>query len=100
VYLTEMDVNDDGIQDDDFAVRDRAVAAVYRDYLGVALENKAVKAVLTWGVTDKATWLNGMREHRQKHANRGERPLPFDNDLKPTAAFFAERDAFDKAAKR
>lgn len=100
VYLTEMDVNDDSIADDDPAVRDRAVAEVYRDYLGVALENKAVKAVVTWGVTDKATWLNGMREHRQKHANRGERPLPFDNDLQPVAAFFAERDAFDKAPKR
>jgi endo-1,4-beta-xylanase len=100
VYLTELDVNDDGVQDDDPAVRDRAVADVYKDFLGIALESKAVKAVLTWGVTDKATWLNGNREHRQKHANRGQRPLPFDNDLKPTPAFFAMRDAFDKAPKR
>ena len=100
VYLTELDVNDDGIQDDDAAVRDRAVADVYRNYLGIALESKAVKAVLTWGVTDKATWLNGNREHRQKHANRGQRPLPFDDNLKPAAAFFAMRDAFDKAPKR
>jgi endo-1,4-beta-xylanase len=100
VYLTELDVNDDGIQDDNPAVRDRAVADVYRAYLGIALENPAVKAVLTWGVTDKHTWLNDNREHRQKHANRGQRPLPFDNDLKPTAAFFAMRDAFDEAPKR
>jgi endo-1,4-beta-xylanase len=100
VYLTEFDVNDDGVQDDDPAVRDRAVADVYKDYLGIALESKAVKAVLTWGVTDKATWLNGNKEHRQKHANRGQRPLPFDDDLKPATAFFAIRDAFDKAPKR
>jgi endo-1,4-beta-xylanase len=100
VYLTEFDVNDDGVADDDFAARDRAVAAVYTDYLNIALESKAVKAVLTWGVSDKDTWLNGMREHREKRANRRQRPLPFDNDLKPTAPFFALRDAFDKAPKR
>lgn len=100
VYLTEFDVNDDGVAEDDFAARDRAVAAVYTDYLNIALENKAVKAVLTWGVSDKDTWLNGMREHREKRANRRERPLPFDNDLKPTAPFFAMRDAFDKAPHR
>lgn len=100
VYLTELDVNDDGVQDDDPAVRDRAVADVYRDYLGIALENKAVKAVLTWGVTDRDTWLNGLKEHREKKPNRRERPLPFDENFKPTAAFFAMREAFDKAPKR
>jgi endo-1,4-beta-xylanase len=100
VYLTEFDVNDDGVADDDPTVRDRAVAAVYKDYLDIALEGKRVKAVLTWGVTDKDTWLNGLREHREKRPNRRQRPLPFDNDLKPTAPFFAIRDAFDKAPKR
>ena len=100
VYLTELDVNDDGVQDDDPAVRDRAVADVYRDYLGIALDNKAVKAVLTWGVTDRDTWLNGLKEHREKKPNRRERPLPFDDNFKPAAAFFPIRDAFDKAPKR
>lgn len=100
VYLTEFDVNDDGVAEDDPAARDRAVAAVYTDYLNIALENKAVKAVLTWGVSDKDTWLNGMREHGKKHPNRRERPLPFDNDLKPVAPFYALRDAFDKAPHR
>jgi endo-1,4-beta-xylanase len=100
VYLTEFDVNDDGVADDDPTARDRAVAAVYKDYLDIALEGKAVKAVLTWGVSDKDTWLNGLREHREKRPNRRQRPLPFDNDLKPTAPFFAIRDAFDKAPHR
>jgi endo-1,4-beta-xylanase len=56
--------------------------------------------VLTWGVSDKDTWLNGLREHREKRPNRRQRPLPFDNELKPTAPFFATRDAFDKAPHR
>lgn len=100
VYLTEFDVNDDGVPEDDPAVRDKAVAAVYTDYLDIALESKAVKAVLTWGVRDRDTWLNGMKEHREKRPNRRQRPLPFDDNLKPTAPFFAMRDAFDKAPKR
>jgi endo-1,4-beta-xylanase len=100
VYLTEFDVNDDGVEADEAAARDRAVAAVYKDYLDIALESKAVKAVLTWGVSDKDTWLNGLREHREKRPNRRQRPLPFDNELKPTAPFFATRDAFDKAPHR
>jgi len=100
VYLTEFDVNDDGVEADDPMTRDRAVAAVYKDYLDIALEEKAVKAVLTWGVSDKDTWLNGLREHREKRASRRQRPLPFDNDLKPTAPFFAIREAFDKAPHR
>jgi endo-1,4-beta-xylanase len=97
VYLTELDVNDGGIQEDDVSVRDRAVAEVYRDYLSCALENKAVKSVLTWGLTDGHTWLNGIRK---KQPNRLQRPLPFDADFKPTPAFFAMRDAFDKAPRR
>jgi endo-1,4-beta-xylanase len=100
VYLTELDVNDDNIQDADTAVRDRLVAEVYRNYLACALESKAVKAVLTWGLTDGHTWLNGIRSHREKQPNRQQRPLPFDADFKPAEAFFALRDAFDKAPRR
>lgn len=100
VYLTELDVNDDAIKDSDVAVRDRMVADVYRDYLACALESKAVKSVLTWGLTDAHTWLNAMKSHREKQPNRPERPLPFDADYKPAPAFFAMRDAFDHAPHR
>jgi endo-1,4-beta-xylanase len=100
VYLTEMDVNDDESAENDVAKRDEIIAGVYRDYLAVALENKAVKAVLTWGMTDAHTWLNGIKSHREKQPNRAQRPLPFDADYKPAPAFFAVRDAFDKAPRR
>jgi hypothetical protein len=88
VYLTELDVNDDAVPGDDTAARDQIVAAVYRDYLAVALENKAVKSVLTWGLTDKRTWLNGIKSHREKLPNRPQRPLPFDPDYKPAPSVF------------
>lgn len=100
VYLTEMDVNDDGIDGDDPAERDRRIAQVYTDYLQVALENPAVKAVLTWGLTDRNTWLNRIESHRKKRPNRDQRPLPFTADYAPAPAFFALRNAIDHAPKR
>src|SRR6185437_798448 len=58
VFITEMDVKDDGVPIDDIAQRDRVVASVYRNYLKTVLEGPEVKAVLTWGATDGNTWLN------------------------------------------
>jgi endo-1,4-beta-xylanase len=100
VYLTEMDVNDDAVDSDDTAERDRRIAQVYTDYLNVALENRAVKSILTWGLTDRNTWLNHIESHRKKRPNRSQRPLPFDENYAPVPAFFALRDAIDKAPKR
>jgi len=100
VFITEMDVKDDGIAIDDIAARDKIVADVYRRYLNTALDGPEVKAILTWGVTDKNTWLNNGTKFRKEHPDRLQRPLPFDADYAPTPAFFAMRDSFDKAKKR
>jgi endo-1,4-beta-xylanase len=75
VFLTEMDVNDRALAPA-IADRDRAVAATYQHYLNVVLTDPAVKAVLTWGITDRYTWLNG-EDARADHLP--ERALPFDS---------------------
>ena len=95
IYLTELDVNDDDVQSNDIAERDRAVADTYRHFLDLALANPAVKLMLTWGVSDRMTWLNGGPTHHQKQPNRGQRALPFDPQYRPTPAFFAIRDSID-----
>jgi endo-1,4-beta-xylanase len=95
VYLTEMDVNEDDIPDDDAARRDQAVAETYRKFLDVALASPAVKLVLTWGVSDRRTWLNDGPTHHRKQPNRPQRSLPFDAEYRPTPAFFAIREAID-----
>lgn len=100
VFITEMDVKDDAVASDDIAVRDKAVAEVYGNYLDTVLRGPEVKAVLTWGVTDKNTWLNNGTRFRPMHPARAQRPLPFDPDYKPTAAFFAMRKSFDTAKQR
>jgi endo-1,4-beta-xylanase len=91
IYLTEMDVNDRKLGPE-VAERDKAVATTYRQYLDLVLREPAVKAVLTWGISDEFTWLNG-EDARADHLP--ERCLPFDKELKPVEAFFSIRDAFD-----
>jgi endo-1,4-beta-xylanase len=95
IFLTELDVNEDDLPDDNTAKRDQAIAATYRDYLNVALSESAVKAVLFWGVSDSHTWLNDGPTHHRKQPNRPQRSLLFDNGYRPKADFFAVRDAFD-----
>jgi endo-1,4-beta-xylanase len=100
VFVTELDVNDDAVATEDMTERDQIVADVYRNYLTTSLYGTEVKAVLTWGVTDKNTWLNNGTKFRKQHPDRLQRPLPFDPDYAPTPAFFAMRESFDKAQKR
>lgn len=100
VFITEMDVRDDAVASDDIAVRDKTVAEVYGSYLDTVLRGPEVKAVLTWGVTDKNTWLNNGTKFRPLHTARPQRPLPFDADYKPAPAYFAMRASFDRAHVR
>lgn len=93
VFITEMDVNDRKLPEP-VAERDAGVARTYRDYLMPVLAEPNVTAALTWGITDRYTWLNG-RLHASRTDGKPERPLPFDYDYHPTPAFFAERDAMD-----
>jgi endo-1,4-beta-xylanase len=91
VFLTELDVNDRDLPAD-VTTRDQAVAATYQRYLDLVLAEPAVRAVLTWGITDRYTWLNG-ENARADHLP--ERCLPFDSAYTPTSAFFAIRNSFD-----
>lgn len=93
VFITEMDVNDRKLPEP-VAERDAGVARTYRDYLMPVLAESNVTAALTWGITDRYTWLNG-RLHASREDGKPERPLPFDYDYHPKPAFFAERDAID-----
>jgi endo-1,4-beta-xylanase len=96
IMLTEMDVNDRDLPAD-IPTRDKAVADLYASYLHTALANPAVVALLTWGITDKYTWLN--HEGARKDG-LPERSLPFDADLNPTPAFYAELNALRAAPRR
>jgi endo-1,4-beta-xylanase len=96
VLVTEMDVNDRYVAPA-IGPRDAAVAKMYGSYLGTVLRDPAVIAVLTWGITDKYTWLD--REDSRTDGEP-ERPLPFDAEMQPLPAFAAEVKALQEAPSR
>jgi len=91
VFITELDVSDYKLTGS-AVERDAAVAKLYGDYLDLVLAEPNVTAVLTWGVTDKYTWLN---QHNPRSDGQLQRCLPFDADYQPTPIFFAMRKGFD-----
>jgi endo-1,4-beta-xylanase len=96
VLITEMDVLDDGLPAD-VAARDEAVADVYRRYLDVALAEPAVASVMTFGLTDRYTWL---QEDYPREDGEPRRPLPFDDALQPKPAYDALFGALQEAPPR
>lgn len=56
ILITELDVSDRDLPAD-IPQRDRLVASTYQDFLDVALQEPAVTTVLTWGLSDRYTWL-------------------------------------------
>ena len=101
-YITELDVNDDGLSDEDVPQQDRDVATVYKHYLEEVLKETSVKAVLTWGLADQQSWLEG-EKWRPKHPEREQRPLLLrvsDGVYSAKPAFYSMRAAIDGAKKR
>jgi endo-1,4-beta-xylanase len=97
VFLTEMDVNDRALPPA-IPDRDHAVAETYQRYLATVLTDPAVKAVLTWGITDRYTWLNSEDARADKLL---ERPLLFDAGplspiYRPKPAFFSLRESLGR----
>ena len=93
ILITELDVVDKKLPLD-ADIRDRIVAGVYEDYLSVVLDEPAVIAVLTWGLSDRYTW-RSKRHPRQDGAP--VRPLPVDAQMQRKLAWNAIVRAFDRA---
>jgi endo-1,4-beta-xylanase len=96
ILITELDVIDQKLPVE-IKGRDRIVAKVYEDYLSVVLEEPAVIAVLTWGLSDRYTWHSQFNPRQDKAPVR---PLPLDAQLTRKFAWNAIARAFDSAPKR
>lgn len=97
IMITEMDVADKWLPSTmDMKTRDRAVAQAYQDYLAVALDEPAVVAVATWGLSDRYTWL----KNKPHQDGTLQRPLPLDAQLNRKLAWQAIANAFDNAPRR
>jgi len=100
IMLTELDVVDRA-SPADIATRDREVAQLYKRYLDAALENRAVIAVVTWGLTDKDSWITrGDDPKFRRPDGLPARPLPFDDHFRRKPAYEAIAAALQAAPSR
>ena len=76
--------------------RDAEVAAVAQAFLDVALANPAMGSVLSWGLSDRYSWLSTYPDYRWP-GGQLSRGLPLDGDLRRKRLWAAMAGAFDAA---
>jgi endo-1,4-beta-xylanase len=96
ILITELDVVDKNLPLD-VTVRDRIIAGVYEDYLSVALDEPAVIAVVTWGLSDGYTYIS---EFEPRADGAPVRPLPLDTNLKRKLAWNAIARSLKRTSRR
>ncbi len=96
VIVTELDVRDQRLPAD-ISVRDDAVAAHARAWLDAVLASPAVLGVLTWGMSDRHSWLNDKFPRPDRLT---QRPLPLDVGLNRKKLWSAIAASIDSAPIR
>ncbi|MHA7774542.1 endo-1,4-beta-xylanase [Roseibium sp. M-1] len=81
ILVTELDVIDNNLPAN-VGVRDQIVATRVNDYLTAICDAVEPKAILTWGISDKYTWVPIWFSRRDGMPNR---PLPLDENYQPKA---------------
>ena len=98
IVITELDVkeHDKGAP---LPLRDHRVASEARSFLEVALDEPAVTGVVTWGLSDRHSWLEDQSKGLPpvSHAHKINRGLPYDARLERKAMYYEMRDAFLQA---
>ncbi len=96
IFITELDVLDDGLAAD-IRTRDRRVADIYARYLDVVLDEPAVKAVLSFELSDRYSWL---QEDYPRDDGAERRPLLYDSGLDAKPARRAVASSLEHARHR
>lgn len=79
ILITEMDVIDQSLPGPE-TVRDILVAKLVYDFLQTVFEVIRPKSILTWGISDRYTWVPLWFKREDQLANR---PLPLDDQMRP-----------------
>ncbi|MEH2307663.1 endo-1,4-beta-xylanase [Nostoc sp.] len=100
--ITELDIIIDAPLPDSIKKLDQMVADSYKRYLDLCFA-AGVDTVITWGITDRHTWIRhpdwmpGKTFRNNPSLWKFLRPLPFDENLQPKLARNAISQAFQQA---
>jgi endo-1,4-beta-xylanase len=94
--ITELDIDDQRLPAA-IPERDAKVAEHARHFLDVALDEPAMKSVLTWGLSDRHSWLN---IERRRMDGLSKRALPLDETMARKPLWHAMAASFDHAPQR
>jgi endo-1,4-beta-xylanase len=98
VLVTELDVSDRSGPADPVA-RDARVSFLAKLFLDAVFSVEGAKGCLTWGITDKYSWLS-VTPRFNRDDGLHSRGLPFDEDFKPKPMFEAMIAAYSNAPER
>lgn len=98
IEITELDVDDRALPAA-IEPRDAAVADLTRRFLDVALAERRVDVVMTWGLSDRHSWLSRTPSRQRADGNR-QRGLPLDEEFRRKPMWQAMAEAFRSAPPR
>ena len=96
IIISELDVRDHKLPKN-IAERDRLVAEAYYQYLSVVLDEPAVTQVISWGLTDRHTWIT---DFAPRSDGAAVRPLLLDREYLRKPAWKAVARALKEAPRR
>lgn len=98
IYLSELDVRDFTLPDD-IGKRDKLIAERVGAYLDLSLAFPAVTQVVTWGLSDKYSWLQAIWAAKYGSTVRQPRPLPYDSHMQRKPMWQAMAKSFQNRKK-
>lgn len=96
IIISELDVRDHKLPQN-IAERDRLVAEAYYQYLSVVLDEPAVTTIVSWGLSDRYTWLT---KFSPRNDGAAVRPLLLDKQYSRKPAWKAVARALQEAPSR
>ncbi|TCM16105.1 endo-1,4-beta-xylanase [Novosphingobium sp. PhB165] len=96
LLITEMDIHDNPLPGA-IGPRDAEVAAHAKAYLDLMLSYRQIDTVMCWGLSDRYSWLNGLRPRPD---GLPKRPCPYDADFRAKPFHDAIAAAFAAAPVR
>jgi endo-1,4-beta-xylanase len=98
ILITELDIDDRSLTQT-VSERDRLVGERATQFLSAALSERAVEGVITWGLSDKYSWLNNSTYHKRSDGTMN-RCLPYDENFQTKPFWYSLYYAFRSAPTR